>query len=126
MRTLAYHQITTLSPNGVWTTSRGAIISANGQRAAFAAGYDPTRFYVMNADGSGAPLQVDVRTGSEGVGAPEVDISADGSRLITVGAEKDYWVVRAVNADGSNLHPVITLGRYLGFRLSGDGSQVFS
>ena len=125
VRTLAYHQITALSPNGVWTTSRGAMISANGQRAAFAAGYDPTRFYVMNADGSGAPLQVDVRTGSEGVGAPEVDISADGSRLITVGAEKDYWVVRAVNADGSNLHPVITLGRYLGFRLSGDGSQVF-
>ena len=125
VRTLAYHQITSLSPNGVWTTSRGAMVSANGQRAAFAAGYDPTRFYVMNADGSGVPLQVDVRTGSEGVGAPEVDISADGSRLITVGAEKDYWIVRAVNADGSNLHPVITLGRYLGFRLSGDGSQVF-
>lgn len=125
VRTLVYHQITSLSPDGVWTTSRGAIISANGQRAAFAVGYDPTRFYVMNADGSGAPLQVDVRTGSEGVGAPEVDISADGTRLITVGAEKDYWIVRAVNADGSNLHPVITLGRYLGFRLSGDGSQVF-
>ena len=125
VRTLVYHQITSLSPNGVWDTPRGAIISANGQRAAFAAGYDPTRFYVMNADGSGAPLQVDVRTGAEGVGAAEVALSADGSRLITVGAEKDYWIVRAVNADGSNLHPVITLGRYLGFRLSGDGSQVF-
>ena len=125
VRTLAYHQITTLSPNGVWDTARGAIISANGQRAAFTSGYDPTRFYVMNADDSGSPMEVDARTGDGGVGSPYVEISADGSRLITVGAQKDYWIVRAVNADGSDLHTVITLGRYLIFRLSGDGSQVF-
>ena len=39
-----------------------------------------------------------------------------------------YWdgvVAYMVNADGSNRHQVIELGKYVDFRLSADGTQVF-
>ena len=124
-RTLVYHQLTSHGPEGVWTTWRGAMLSADGRRAAYAVGSDPVRFYVMNADGSGLPEQVDARSGREGIHDVEVDISADGSRVITIGRDGDYWIVWAVNADGSDHHPLIVVEGRPMFRLSGDGSEVF-
>jgi hypothetical protein len=125
VRTLAYHQITTFPEPGAWADFGASKLSADGRRVVFTRYYDPTKFWVMNADGSSEPLLVDTRSGTEGIYEARVDISADGSRVITTGMEKNYHSVRGVYADGSGSHAIIGCEGYPFFRLSGDGTQVF-
>ena len=125
VRTLAYHQLTSFTEPGAWADYGSFKLSADGSRAVFARYFDPTRFWVLSADGSGEPALVDTRSGTEGIYEARVDISADGVRVITVGREKSYFSVRGVNADGSGSHAIIGTEGYPFFRLSGDGTQVF-
>ena len=118
VRTLAYHQLTSFTSfPEIYGGKRGSILSADGSRAAFIVKGAPSHVYVVNADGTGL-REVDTLPGDW---APAVDISADGSKVL-------YWdgvVAYMVNADGSNRHQVIELGKYVDFRLSADGTQVF-
>jgi hypothetical protein len=128
LRTLVYHEIT--AANTHVDTNGGAppILSASGNRAAFGLlSYDPTRvahIYLINADGTGQQ-EVDSYPFSNGVNA--LDISADGSKVIsTYDANSE---IRIASADGRGGRPLVTLkpdlGRIAAIRLSSDGSLVF-
>ena len=123
LRTLAYHQITQFTNTTIHTYGRSLVMSPNDGRIAMASPWysSPQRtnlIYAVNFDGSNLRL-VDSWPGSA---YASVDISADGSRILSW----DGGTVRMVNSDGSNPHPVIQVnGGYPDFRISGDGSQVF-
>ena len=122
LRTLAYHQVTQFTNTYVHGYGRSVVLSADGRRIACARPwYSNPRtnlIYAVNFDGTGGKL-VDVWQGS---GSAQVDISADGSRILSW----DSGTARVVNADGSNPHQVIQVnGGYLDFRISPDGAKVY-
>ena len=125
LRTLAYHQLTEFTNDGVVANNHSLVISSDGRRIAFARPYygTPSRsnlIYAVNFDGTGLNL-VDIYPVFDTY--PKVDINADGSRILSTDG---YGLVRLVNADGSNPHQVIQVnGGYPDFRLSPDGTQVF-
>ncbi|MCX6927166.1 MAG: IPT/TIG domain-containing protein [Verrucomicrobia bacterium] len=122
LRTLAYHQVTSFTNSFVHGYGRSVVLSADGRKIACSRPlYSTPRsnlIHTVNFDGTGLNL-VDMW---EGGGYAQVDISADGSRILSW----DGGTVRMVNADGSNPHQVIQVnGGYPDFRLSPDGTQVF-
>lgn len=122
LRTLAYHQVTQFTNTYVHTYGRTVVLSADGRRIACARPWysDPRTnlIHVVNFDGTGAKL-VDAWQGSA---YAQVDISADGSRVLSW----DGGTVRVVNADGSNPHQVIQVnGGSPDFRISPDGTKVY-
>jgi hypothetical protein len=125
LRTIAYHQLTTFTNPGAVALNHSLIVSADARKIAFARPYygGPSRsnlIYAVNFDGSGLTL-VDQYAVSDCY--PKVDISADGSRILSWDG---YGAVRLVNADGSNPHLVIQLtGGFADFRLAPDGGAVF-
>jgi hypothetical protein len=121
LRTLDYHQITQFTNNYV-SVGRTVVLSADGSKIAFARpSYSSPRsnlIYSVNFDGTNLKL-VDMWQGG---GGAQVDISADGSKILSW----EGGTARLVNADGGNPHQVIQVnGGYLDFRLSPDGTQVF-
>ena len=96
---------------------RGSILSADGSRAAFIIKGAPSHVYVINADGTGL-REVDTVPGDW---APIVDISADGSKVLS----NDSTKVRIANADGTGAHEVMDLTGFYDVRLSADGTKVF-
>ncbi len=125
LRTLVYHEITSLNQSpvaGTGGTSQAVpILSWNGNRAAFVLQTGPVEFrlFVINADGSGQ-REVDSYTNIGGV--PLVDISADGSKVLSSAGRR----IRLVNADGANPHDVIQVSDgFIQIRLSADGTKVF-
>ena len=125
LRAFAYHQITSFSARpSVNTNRRSVILSADGSRAAFVTGGDPAHIHVINADGTGL-IEVDAHPAG---GYTSVDISADGSRVLSWYGEAGAGagVARLVNADGSNPHTVFSAWEgYKFFRLSADGTRVY-
>ena len=122
LRTVAYHQVTQFTNTYVHGYGRTVVLSADGRRIACARPWYSTPrsnlIHAVNFDGTGS-VQVDMWEGS---GYAQVDISADGSKILSW----DGGTVRLVNADGSNPHQVIQVnGGYPDFRLSPDGTQVF-
>jgi hypothetical protein len=122
LRTLAYHQITQFRNNFIYYGGRTVVLSADGRKIAFARPYYSSPMsnliYSVNFDGTNLKL-VDMWQGG---GGAQVDISADGSKILSW----EGGTVRAVNADGSNPHQVVQVtDGYLDFRLSPDGTQVF-
>jgi len=122
LRTLAYHQVTQFTNTSVHTYGRTVVLSADGRRIACARPWysDPRTnlIHVVNFDGTGAKL-VDAWQGSA---YAQVDISADGSRVLSW----DGGTVRVVNADGSSPHQVIQVnGGSPDFRISPDGTKVY-
>ena len=125
LRTLAYHQLTSFtSQPGVHTRGdSSSILSADGSRAAFLVGSEPSHVYVINADGTGL-REVDTHPAGDWT---NVDISADGSVVLSSygGSGTGAGVARIVNADGSNAHTVFAAGNGKYFRLSADGTKVY-
>ncbi len=125
VRTLAYHQLTTFTSRpGVHTRGNSpSILSADGSRAAFLVGAEPSHVYVINADGTGL-REVDTHPAGDWT---DVDISADGSVVLSSygGSGAGGGVARIVNADGSNAHTVFAAGNGKYFRLSADGTKVY-
>jgi hypothetical protein len=122
LRTLAYHQVTQFTNTFVHGYGRTVVLSADGRRIACARPcYSEPRtnwIHVVNFDGTGANL-VDAWQGG---GYAQVDISADGSRILSW----DGGSARIVNADGNNPHQVIQVnGGYPDFRISPDGTKVY-
>src|SRR5258707_5870379 len=123
--TLVYNQITSLS-GGLQQGAANPQLSASGNRAVFitTGGTPNSHVMVVNADGTGQH-QIDAYDNA-GVAVgqvPGLDISADGSKVVTT----DGAQIRVVNADGSGL---LTLsgppaGDIRDLRLSPDGSRVF-
>ena len=125
VRTLAYHQLTSFTSRpGVHTRGDSpSILSADGSRAAFLVGGEPSHVYVINADGTGL-REVDTHPAGDWT---NVDISADGSVVLSSygGSGTGGGVARIVNADGSNAHTVFAAGNGKYFRLSADGTKVY-
>jgi len=125
LSTTAYHQLTSFPEPGLASLNHSLAISADGSKIAFARPYygGPSRsnlIYTVNFDGSGLTL-VDRYAVPDCY--PRVDISADGSKVLSWDG---YGQVRVVNADGSNPHHVIQVnGGYPDFRLSPDGTKVY-
>jgi hypothetical protein len=122
LRTLAYHQVTQFTNTFVHTYGRTVVLSADGCRIACARPWysDPRTnlIQVVNFDGTGAKLA----DSWQGSGYAQVDISGDGSRILSW----DGGTARVVNADGSNPHQVIQVnGGYPDFRISPDGTKVY-
>ena len=124
VRRLVYHEIPMTTPAGVSGGDRLFAVSFNANRMAFFQ-YNPelnqNEIYVMNLDGSGI-ARVDSYTPTCNCNS-QVDISADGSKILSWDGNQ---VLRLVKADGSDPHSVITIdGGYKYYRLSRDGSRVF-
>ena len=122
LRTLVYHQVTQFTNTGVHGYYRSLALSADGSRIVCARPlYSSPRtnlIYVLNFDGSG--LQLADRWPGSAYAA--VDISADGSRILSW----DGGTARLVNADGSNPHQVIQVnGGYPDFRISPNGALIY-
>jgi hypothetical protein len=129
LRTIAYHQVTTLTNSGA--LSAGALagdhsmmLSADGRKIVFTrTSYSAVRsnlVYTVNFDSSGLTL-ADMFPAVCDCDA-DVDISADGSRVIGW----DGGLLRMANADGSNPHQVIQVnGGFQDFRISHDGTKVY-
>jgi hypothetical protein len=122
LRTLVYHQVTQFTNTGVHGYYRSLALSADGTRIVCARPlYSSPRtnlIQVLNFDGSG--LQLADRWPGSAYAA--VDISADGSRILSW----DGGIARLVNADGSNAHQVIQVnGGYPDCRLSPNGAQIY-
>jgi hypothetical protein len=121
VRTLVYHEITTLT-DGI---SPNPILSASGNRAVFTVSPGsgdparPNRIFVVNADGTGL-REVDSYTTKCFCGSM-VDISADGSKVIS----SEGVQLRIANADGSSGRTLFDGGEIRYIRTSGDGSKVF-
>jgi hypothetical protein len=129
IRTLVSHQITALPAgtyHGVETpaVSLWPVLSANGNRAVFftvTSADGIAHVQVINADGTGQ-REVDSYPGGPYV----EDISADGSKVLTVQGQADGYHFRVVNADGTDLHDaVVVAGGYVSVSLSSSGSQVY-
>jgi hypothetical protein len=125
LRTLAYHQITAFTSRQGFHTGgyRPSMLSADGSRAAFLMGSEPVHVFVVDADGSNL-REVDTHPGT---GNTNVEISADGSKVLSWYGESGpgAGVARIVNADGSDAHTVLAAGNGKFFRLSADGSKVY-
>jgi hypothetical protein len=120
IRTITYDQITNL-PSSVQLNNGSDVLSADGNRAVFqTSGPSGDQIYTLNSDGTGLTL-VDPHPNPPVSSHEILDISADGSVVLEVTGN----TLRAVNADGSNLHDVITLQGYFTTRLSADGKTVF-
>ena len=125
LRTLGYHQITQFTNTYVSgaSGSHTVAMSADGRKIACARPWYSTAtsnlVYEVNFDGSGLHL-VDMWQGG---GGAQVDISADGSKILSW----EGGTARIVNADGGNPHYVIQVnsGCTENFRLSPDGTQVY-
>jgi hypothetical protein len=123
VRTLVYHEITSLTT----PFSDNPVLSADGARAAFAVApgtgdpATPNRIFVVNADGTGL-REVDAYKTLCFCGS-DLDISADGSRVIS----SDAVQLRIANADGSGARPLVTLdsNEIWWSDITGDGSKVF-
>jgi hypothetical protein len=129
LRTTTYHQITALTNSGALANSALAgnhsmMLSADGRKIVFTrTWYSPVRsnlIYTVNFDGSGLTI-ADMFQAACYCDA-DVDISADGSRVIGW----DGGLLRMANADGSNPHQVIQVnGGFQDFRISPDGMKVY-
>ncbi len=123
VRTIAYHQITSLPDGAVYRTSTA--ISGNGAVIAFTHDRGPNEIYTMNFDGTGQHLVDSYRAlcycGST------VDISDDGSRIVSTEGKQ----IRLV-ANGA-AQPLLTTddsaaghsAGISGLRIEGDGRRVF-
>src|SRR5262249_46958474 len=84
LRTLGHHEITASSAPVDGYGGATPVLTANGNRAAFSAlTFDPNRvahIYLINTDGTG---QQEVDTYPVGNGVSALDVSADGSKVIS-------------------------------------------
>lgn len=123
LRTLAYHQLTQFSPNGVNYNIRAMAMSADGKRIACSRTVSdplPRNLIYGVPFGGGEAQLVDSWQSSA---ASAVDISADGSTILAWDID---GVVRVVGGTGGNPRQVVKLnGGFFGLRLSGDGSKVY-
>lgn len=122
IRTLAYHEITSLtdgvdSNNGIWP-----VLSENGERAAFTtATYSPelvVHIHVIDAEGTGQ-REVDSYKPLCYCSA-SADISPDGSKVVST----DGIQLRVANADGSGAGALLNTGSIVGMKII-DNGQVF-
>ena len=122
IRTLAYHEITSLtdgvdSNNGIWP-----VLSENGERAAFTtATYSPelvVHIHVIDAEGTGQ-REVDSYKPLCYCSA-SADISPDGSKVVST----DGIQLRVANADGSSAGAILNTGSIVGMKII-DNGQVF-
>ncbi|HLJ45824.1 MAG TPA: choice-of-anchor D domain-containing protein [Bryobacteraceae bacterium] len=123
LRTLVYHEITSLSTSANSGVSAAPVLSKNGTRAAFTTGGgSPFQVFVVNADGNSAPTQVDSFTRLCSCAA-SVFISDDGSAVVS----SDGAQIRYAPASGSGGQTVVTAGNtaIAAERLSSDGSTIF-
>ena len=123
---MVYHQLTAFTNRGVYANNHGLVLSADGSKIAFGRPWYGTPrsnlIYSVNYDGTGLTL-VDMWEADPGA---EVDITSDGSKILSSEQFGSSSVARLVNADGSNPHDVVRLnGFYHQYRLSPDGSTVF-
>src|SRR5438105_7512105 len=85
LRTFVYHEITAASAHADGDGGVSPVLSASGNRAAFCVlEYSPTRtahIYLINADGTGQQEVDTYPFGGGGVTA--LDVSADGSKVIS-------------------------------------------
>jgi hypothetical protein len=121
IRTLAYHQITSISE----THSRGVpVISDEGNVAAFSLltnDLEPNPIYAVNANGTGL-RQIDLVDDKMGL-QPFLDISSDGSTVVSSSGAS----VRLAGTAGSSGEKLLQFaaGRIKHIRISGDGTKVF-
>src|SRR5436853_7204449 len=120
LRTLVYHEITSLNQSliaGTGNTSRPVpLLSKNGNRAVFTTitGDGVRHISVINSDGTGQ-REID----SNNSFAPLLDMSADGSKVLYTDGNR----IRLANADGTNPHEVVFInGGFIQLRLSADGT----
>lgn len=127
IRTLVYHEITALTTGPNRDNGQQPVLSDDGNRAAFAIAPgsgtpdNPNRIFVVNAEGSEL-REVDSYTSLCFCGS-EVDLTADGSRVIS----SDGVQLRIAEADGSGAAELIAFnsGEIKSIRFAGDGSNVF-
>jgi uncharacterized protein (TIGR03437 family) len=118
VRTVAYHQVTSLPDAGPdYRTSTA--ISGNGAVIAFTHDrVNPNQIFVMNFDGTGQRL-VDSYKASCYCGSI-VDISDDGSKVVSTEGQQ----IRLV--DRGAVQPLITVDTgVMGLKIQGDGRRVF-
>lgn len=120
VRTIAYHQITSLPDQGPdYRTSTA--LSGNGAVIAFTHDKGPNQIYTMNFDGTGQRL-VDSYTAQCECGSI-VDISDDGSKVVSTEGRQ----IRLV--DRGAVQPLLTIesstAGISGLKIEGDGRKVF-
>jgi Tol biopolymer transport system component len=126
IRTLAYHQLTQWTTEANQRGEEAPILSDDGQRIAFARApgsgdpANPNRIFVINADGSGEQ-EVDAYTSLCFCGAL-IDISADGSRIVS----SDAVQLRIAEASGGGGRELLALdsNEINAVRITGDGTTV--
>jgi hypothetical protein len=126
IRTLAYHQLTQWTTGANQRGEEAPILSDDGQRIAFARApgtgdpANPNRIFLINADGSGEQ-EVDAYTSLCFCGAL-IDISADGSRIVS----SDAVQLRIAEASGAGGRELLALdsNEINAVRISGDGTTV--
>lgn len=117
VRTMAFHQLTSLPDNGPDLRSSTAL-SGNGKVIAYTYNGSPNLIYVMNFDGTGQ-RQVDSYAGQCFCPAI-VDISDDGSVVVSTEERQ----VRIVDSNGALGLITVDTG-VAGLRIEGDGGRVF-
>ena len=117
VRTIAYHQLTSLPDKGPdYRTSTA--LSGNGAVIAFAHDSGPNQVYVMNFDGSGQQ-QVDSYKAQCYCGSI-IDISDDASKVVSTEGRQ----IRIVDDKGPRMLVNVDTG-ISGIKMEGDGRRVF-
>ncbi|HEX4951461.1 MAG TPA: choice-of-anchor D domain-containing protein, partial [Blastocatellia bacterium] len=123
LRTLAFHQITSLTSGFAVGTGTAPVLSGGGNRAVFSRrGADVqnhSRIFVVDADGT-PERQVDAYAPQCGCDS-QVDISSDGTQVVS----SDSIQLRSANADGTGARELVTNREIAALRISGDGTKVF-
>ena len=129
LRTIAYHQITAMTNDGAPLSyavagNHSLMLSADSRKIVYTRTWSVSPvsnfLYTVNFDGSGLTL-------ADAFPAPcycsvDVDISADGSRIIGFNG----GLIRMANSDGSNPHQVLYVNSgFQDCRISPDGATVY-
>src|SRR5579872_116242 len=123
LRTLVYHEITSLTTSANRGGAAAPVLSKNGTRAVFTTGNTtPIQVFVVNADGNSAPTLVDSYNTLCGC-TTWIFISDDGSAVVS----SDSKQIRYAPASGSGGQTVVTIGTAStsAIRLSADGGTVY-
>jgi uncharacterized protein (TIGR03437 family) len=117
VRTIAYHQITSVLDHRGFTA-----ISGNGAVIAYTLAASPNQIFLMNFDGTGSHLVDSYNAGC--YCGSIIDISDDGSKVVSTEGVQ----IRLVNKGPAQ--PLLTLDAYYGayisgLRIEGDGARVF-